>query len=86
MPDKCKGKNIYADFKYTNKVFTKRVWNGFCHNYKLNQTVEFYHMNKYPEDFVFKIHKDTEVYIEFIAAILLTSMFGLGSFYFFYKK
>lgn len=86
MPESCSGKNIHAEFKFSNYKFTKRVWKSFCNNHRMGELVEFYHIDKYPEDFVFKHHKETVLTTELISIFLLILLFGLATYHLFLKE
>ncbi|MCG9879647.1 MAG: hypothetical protein MH472_03520 [Bacteroidia bacterium] len=83
MPEKCAGKNNFADFKYLDHEFNKRVWKDFCKDYRQGEFIEFYHMDKYPKDYVFKVQKETYSKVELLSTILLVHFFGGTTYYLF---
>jgi len=86
MPERCSEKYIFAEFQFSNHKFTKRVWKSFCKDHEIGELVEFYYMEKYPEDFVFKIHKETALKAELISTILLVLLFASTAYYLFFEK
>ena len=85
MPESCSRKNIYAEFNFSNYKFSKRVWKSFCNDHNIGETFEFYHLDKFPEDFVFKHHKETVLTMELISTLLLILLFGSVTYYLFFK-
>ncbi len=86
MPERCTGKNIFADFKYLDQEFNKRVWKDFCMDYRQGELIEFYHMDKYPNDYVFRVQKETYLKLELFSTVLLFLFFGGATYYLFIKK
>lgn len=85
IPDECNFKNTLVYFEYKNIKFTKSVNRLLYNDLKNEKVVNFYYMEKYPSVFVFEIHKDLKVDLEFYATILLILFFSYALYYFFYK-
>jgi hypothetical protein len=71
MPNNCGSKRMYANFELNNKVINKRTWKSFCNDYKLGDSVPMYFHNNFPNNSVFKIHKDSVVNSELFSCIFL---------------
>jgi hypothetical protein len=71
MPDNCGRRRMYANFELNNKVINRKVWKSFCNDYKLGDSVPMYFHNTFPNNAVFKIHKDSEINSELFSCVLL---------------
>ncbi|MFY7732711.1 MAG: hypothetical protein ACOVSR_04455 [Bacteroidia bacterium] len=71
MPDNCGSRRMYASFELNNKVINRKVWKSFCNDYKLDDSVPMYFHNTFPNNAVFKIHKDSEINSELFSCVLL---------------
>lgn len=85
MTEPCGGKNNYADFRFQDKTFNKRVGAHFCEDHSIGTLLPFYHLETFPDDYVFEMQKGTYLEIQLLALLSLIVLFGVCIYYFLFK-
>lgn len=85
MPDNCGSRRMYASFELNNNIITKRVWDSFCNDYKLGDSVPMYFLPSFPNNSLLKTERGLSIKIELFACFILL-LFGMFMIKYAYKS